>query len=80
MEKKCVYCKNAVSDERAMDVCDHCGRKVWGDKMFKAILNNTNTEKAKGNMELGRVSESNDSGSIQEMHRMINDSRRAFEL
>jgi len=58
MAGKCVYCKGEVPHERAMEVCDRCGVKVWGAKMFQAILDNTNKEKEKGNMELGRVSES----------------------
>jgi len=57
VKKCCVYCKGNVPEERAMDVCDSCGHKVWGQKMFKAIVENTNTEMSKGNLELGRVSE-----------------------
>jgi len=60
--------------ERTMQICDCCGVKVWGEKMFKAILAGTDCEKEKGNMELGRVSESNDPGSIQELHKKINQS------
>lgn len=77
-QKRCVYCKGDVPEERAMDVCDRCGRRVWGDKMFQAILDSTNTEKEKGNLELGRVSEAANSGAgeIQEMHRMLKDSHR----
>jgi hypothetical protein len=52
---KCVYCKGDVSDSRTMQICDKCGVKVWGPKMFKAILEGTETEKEKGNMELGQV-------------------------
>lgn len=78
--KRCVYCKGDVPEDRAMDVCDRCGRGVWGEKMFKTILENTNSEKAKGNMELGRVSENvvqtSNAGDIQEMHKMLGESRR----
>jgi len=42
MSKKCVYCKGEISDSRALDVCDRCGFGVWGEKMFRAILNNMN--------------------------------------
>lgn len=42
MAKKCVYCKDEIFDNRALDVCDRCGYKVWGDRMFKAILENMN--------------------------------------
>jgi hypothetical protein len=73
---KCVYCKNEVSSDRAMQICDSCGVKVWGPKMFQAILDCTKTEQEKGNMELGRVSESTDAGSIQELHKNLKDLRR----
>ncbi len=53
--KRCVYCKGDVPEARAMDVCDRCGVKVWGAKMFSAIIENTNKEMEKGNLELGRV-------------------------
>lgn len=56
-KKSCVYCKGSVPEDRAMDVCDNCGKSVWGEKMFKTIIENTNTEMAKGNLELGRVGE-----------------------
>jgi RNA polymerase subunit RPABC4/transcription elongation factor Spt4 len=56
-KKCCVYCRGIVPEERAMDVCDSCGKSVWGEKMFRTIIDNTNSEMAKGNMELGRVSE-----------------------
>jgi hypothetical protein len=54
-KKCCVYCKGIVPEERAMDVCDRCGRAVWGEKMFKTIIENTDKEMTKGNLELGRV-------------------------
>ena len=55
--KCCVYCKGNVPEERAMDVCDRCGKAVWGERMFSAIIVGTNQEMAKGNLDLGRVSE-----------------------
>lgn len=54
---KCVYCKGNVPEERVMQICDKCGVRVWGAKMFEAILKGTNSEAEKGNMELGRVGE-----------------------
>lgn len=54
-KKCCVYCKGEVPEERAMDVCDRCGRSVWGEKMFKTIIDNTDREMGKGNLDLGRV-------------------------
>jgi len=54
---KCVYCKGSVPEERVMQICDKCGCKVWGAKMFEAILKGTNSEAEKGNLDLGRVGE-----------------------
>lgn len=54
---KCVYCKKEVPSHRTMQICNDCGCKVWGPKMFEAILKGTDSEAEKGNMELGRVSE-----------------------
>jgi hypothetical protein len=69
---KCVYCRCDVPSERTMQICDRCGIRVWGDKMFKAILQSTDCEREKGNMELGCVSENKGVGSIQELHKKIN--------
>jgi len=77
---KCVYCRNDVPHERTMQICDNCGCKVWGHKMFSAILKGTDCEKEKGNMELGRVGENSDAGSIQEMHKAIGSSRNGLKL
>ena len=57
MVSKCVYCKESVPEDRIMEICDKCGCKIWGPKMFQAIIEGTNTEKRKGNMELGQVSD-----------------------
>jgi hypothetical protein len=72
---KCLYCQTDVSNESPVGVCKRCGVKVWGDKMFNAILDGMNKEKEKGNMELGRVGES--PGSIQEMHKAIQDAKNS---
>ena len=50
MAKNCVYCKTDILDNRALDVCDRCGLGVWGDKMFKAILNNMQSAQDKGDL------------------------------
>lgn len=50
MSKKCVYCKCEILDDRALDVCDRCGYKVWGDRMFKAIMDNMNDAKGRGDL------------------------------
>ena len=39
MSDKCLYC-NKVLNHSGFSVCDTCGRKVWGEKMYNAIKNN----------------------------------------
>jgi len=57
MVKKCVYCCCQIFDNRAVDVCDKCGVGVWGQKMFKAIIDNMNNAKEKGDLMQGLVNE-----------------------
>lgn len=57
MVKKCVYCRQELKDERAVDVCDKCGVGVWGEKMFKAIIKNMENARATGNLFQGTVNE-----------------------
>jgi uncharacterized UBP type Zn finger protein len=56
---KCVYCKGSIEDERAVDVCDSCGRRVWGDKMFRAIKQNMGESKERGDLEQGSINAAN---------------------
>ena len=51
---KCVYCKGNVSN-KALDVCDSCGVKVWGQKMFKAIVSGMEASQVRGDLEQGSV-------------------------
>jgi hypothetical protein len=55
MAKKCVYCKREIHDERAVDVCNNCGIGVWGEKMFRAIVQNMEDAKEKGDLNQGSV-------------------------
>ncbi len=50
MAKKCVYCNSNILDGRSMEICDSCGEKVWGKKMFDAIKKVTDEERDKGNL------------------------------
>lgn len=56
--KKCVYCGKEVNEDIAIDVCHDCGDKVWGRKMFQAIIDNMGNAKAKGDLFQGSVSDS----------------------
>lgn len=55
MVNKCVYCRCEISDDRAVSVCDNCGRHVWGDKMFNAIKNSMIDAREKGDLFQGSV-------------------------
>ena len=55
MVNKCVYCKKEISDDRAVDVCAPCGHGIWGEKMFKAIIDNMGNAKKKGDLYQGNV-------------------------
>ena len=48
---KCVYCNAEISDDRSMQICDRCGEKVWGKKMFDAIKKTTDEAREKGDLE-----------------------------
>ena len=52
---KCIYCKGNIEDDRAVDVCDSCGRKVWGEKMFSAIKGSMGEAKCRGDLEQGSI-------------------------
>jgi len=49
--RRCVYCNSDLVDDRSMEICDRCGEKVWGKKMFDAIKKTTDEERDKGNLE-----------------------------
>lgn len=55
MVKKCVYCRCEIHDERAVDVCDRCGVGVWGERMFRAIIENMECAREKGDLFQGSV-------------------------
>ncbi len=50
MTKKCIYCSSEIPLERVIDFCDRCGKSVWGEKMFNAIVENM--ENARKNNDL----------------------------
>ena len=50
MVKKCIYCGAEVSDESVIDFCEKCGKRVWGEKMFNAIVQNMQEARDKGDL------------------------------
>jgi len=50
MQDKCVYCGAELTDSRATSICNKCGVKVWGEKMFNTILQNMNEAKERDDL------------------------------
>ncbi len=48
--KKCMYCKNKLSEEAVIEVCDRCGLGVWGANMFNTIKRNMQEAHEKGDI------------------------------
>jgi len=57
MTKKCIYCGCEIPKESVIDFCEKCGKSVWGEKMFNAIVKNMNNAKDKGDLCHNRVDE-----------------------
>ena len=51
--KKCIYCKIQVSDDSVIDFCERCGKGVFGEKMFEAIVQNMSEAKERGDLNQG---------------------------
>ena len=57
MVKRCVYCKSDLDESSVVDVCQRCGVGVWGEKMFKAIIDNMEKARANGDLDQGSVTD-----------------------
>ena len=50
MTKKCMYCGKEISKEFVVDFCEKCGKGVWGEKMFNAIVQNMENARNNGDL------------------------------
>jgi len=50
MTKKCIYCKKEIPGNSVVDICSSCGVGVWGEKMFKAIIQSMEDARQKGDL------------------------------
>jgi hypothetical protein len=50
MAKKCIYCSSEISDDSVIDFCKRCGVGVWGEKMFKTIVDNMESARSNGDL------------------------------
>ncbi len=57
MVKNCIYCKADIDDLSVIDVCRRCGVGVWGEKMFKAIVDGMEKSRDSGDLFQGSVGE-----------------------
>ncbi|MEM0465146.1 MAG: hypothetical protein QXW97_00395 [Candidatus Pacearchaeota archaeon] len=49
--KKCIYCKQKnIPDESVIDFCERCGKSVWGENMYNAILKNMKDAEKRGDL------------------------------
>ena len=58
MNKKCIYCAQAIDSASVIDVCTRCGYGVWGENMFNAIKENMENAREKGDLLQGSIADS----------------------
>lgn len=57
MAKKCIYCKSEISNDSVIDFCERCGVGVWGEKMFRAIVESMQASQTRGDLFQGSVTD-----------------------
>ena len=48
-----MYCKCDVDETSVIDFCERCGKGVFGEKMFNAIIQNMREANNRGDLEQG---------------------------
>ena len=48
-----MYCKCDVDETSVIDFCERCGKGVFGEKMFNAIVQNMHEANNRGDLEQG---------------------------
>lgn len=51
--KKCFYCKSELHQESLLDFCENCGKQIFGEKMFNAIVKNMDEAEKRGDLNQG---------------------------
>ena len=51
--KKCIYCKSDIDEGSVIDFCERCGKGVFGEKMFSAIVQNMQEADKRGDLQQG---------------------------
>ncbi len=51
--RKCIYCKCNVSNDSVIDFCERCGKGVFGERMFNAIVENMQEAEERGDLDQG---------------------------
>jgi len=53
MSKKCIYCKCEIPENSVIDFCERCGCGAFGEKMFRAIVQNMKEAEQRGDLHQG---------------------------